>query len=916
MIAAPPASGSPYPGLRPYRQDETDLFFGREEQIRELLARLEGREGDGREDPRAEAVRPAAAGRFLIVIGESGCGKSSLVRAGILGHLETAFRAGVGPRWLLADMKPGDQPLRNLAQALISESALGLQRAGEADVASTVYAMLCRGPLGVVEFLAETPVPGGARLMILVDQFEEIFRFREERLREGKSADEADAFVALLVETARHPEIPAYVVLTMRSDFLGDCALFPNLPEAINDGQFLAPRLTREQTAGAIRGPARLFGAEVEAALVNRLLNDLGPDPARLPVLQHALQRLWTLAVDRQPKGAGERAAPDGGPLLTVDLYEEIGGLDAALSRHADEAFGELSPDGKRIAEILFRRLTERDSGRRDTRRRAYLEDVAAVAGVDPEQMYPVVEAFRRPDRSFLMPPADTPLGPQTLLDISHESLIREWDLLQKWVAKETTAAEGYERFAYLAHRWDRDGKREEKNLLSTSDLEEALAWKQEHAPNAAWASRYGSKGDYPVLEELIARSAQARQEEQKRQKEEAARSRRLRLTGILVPSSIVLALVLWGVVGLAVERKTAALAAQTKKAKSELATADDKLKRLRNDLEITNKTIENQQQALMNQKRALELQREAAAKELETQKKEAAAERARLKAQYARDSKVLRIKLKELQDATGGEAAKLQMLRDQKTALETQMKRIDTQVRELRRQRETAMTAAQLAQSKGAPGGEGSAGAPLVWTRDDLWKPGSVIRVRFLDGDPSLHQKVERIARQWTEGTSLKLEFVPGGKADIRITFKQPGAWSFLGTAALRVPEFSETMNLGSLTTAKSEAAFTRDVLREFGHMLGLINEHQNPNAEIPWNQEAVYRFYGGSPYYWPREVVDLNLLRKYKAAGSYREFDPQSVMAYPIPKELTDGKFEIKETYELSTGDRAFIRQLYPPR
>ena len=225
----------PYPGLRPFHDDEADIFFGRESHTDDLLRKLEG-------------------ARFLAVVGPSGCGKSSLVRAGMIVALETGFLSTAGARWRIAKMRPGSRPTLRLAEALMEESALGRERYGEPEGAPFVLSTLHRGPLGLVEVLRETPLPENTNLLLLVDQFEEIFRFR----REGDS-DEADAFVELLLETTRKQEVPVYVVITMRSDFLGDCALFSGLPESINESIYLTPRLTRDQRRAAIEGPARVF---------------------------------------------------------------------------------------------------------------------------------------------------------------------------------------------------------------------------------------------------------------------------------------------------------------------------------------------------------------------------------------------------------------------------------------------------------------------------------------------------------------------------------------------------------------------------------------------------------------------------------------------------------------------------------
>ncbi len=456
----------PYPGLRPFRSEEALVFFGRDEQVDELLAKLD-------------------RSRFLAVVGTSGCGKSSLVRAGLIPALKTGLMVSGGARWAVATMRPGDQPIRNLAQALIDDGVVAGPAAAVEHTPEFLTAALRRGPLGLVEALCDAPPPGQKKLLLLVDQFEEIFRFR----REG-DRDEADAFVELLLASAAQEDVPIYVVLTMRSDYLGDCNLFAGLPEALNDSQFLTPRLTRDQRREAIEAPALVFEGRVEPALVNRVLNDMDAGPDQLPLMQHALMRLWTRA--------GRAAAPssDGAPdprevVLALADYEAIGGLKLALSGHADEVFDRLDEGQRTIAEVLFRGLSERGTEGRDIRRPTPLRSVAEVAGVPVERVVPVVEAFRHPDLSVLVPPPPTPLEPETILDISHESLIRQWQRLRAWAEAEASSADMYRRLEKTASLW----RMNRAGLWDTPDLDFALEWKARERPNAAWALRYG--GDF-----------------------------------------------------------------------------------------------------------------------------------------------------------------------------------------------------------------------------------------------------------------------------------------------------------------------------------------------------------------------------------------------------------------------------------
>src|SRR5262245_51550026 len=197
-------------------------------------------------------------------------------------------------------MRPGHQPFARLAQALSQDAVLGIAahpfaQQSQEEAALYIQAILRRGPLGLKEVLDEIPLPPETNLLVLVDQFEEIFRYH----RDG-DPEETTAFVALLIESVKQNNWPVYVVITMRSDFLGDCTLFLDLPEAINEGQFLTPRLTRDQLQEAIEAPASMFHGQIESALVNRLLNDAGTHPDQLPLLQHVLMRMWTLAPTAQ----------------------------------------------------------------------------------------------------------------------------------------------------------------------------------------------------------------------------------------------------------------------------------------------------------------------------------------------------------------------------------------------------------------------------------------------------------------------------------------------------------------------------------------------------------------------------------------------------------------------------------------
>ena len=277
-----PERSNPFPGLRPFRPDEDYLFFGREGQGDELLRRLRQT-------------------RFVAVVGPSGSGKSSLVNAGVLPALHGGFMAGASASWRVAKFRPGSDPIGELARALNQPDVFGADDDdGEADAAIRTMiteTTLHRSALGLAEVVRQARMPADENLLLVVDQFEELFRFKASADR-AEASDDLAAFVKLLLEASRAEAAPIYVVLTMRSDFLGDCAQFRDLPEAINDGQYLIPRMTRDQRRQAIEGPVAVGGADITPRLVQRLLNDVGDNPDQLPILQHALMRTWDTWLD------------------------------------------------------------------------------------------------------------------------------------------------------------------------------------------------------------------------------------------------------------------------------------------------------------------------------------------------------------------------------------------------------------------------------------------------------------------------------------------------------------------------------------------------------------------------------------------------------------------------------------------
>jgi WD40 repeat protein/ABC-type oligopeptide transport system ATPase subunit len=490
--------GNPFVGLRPFNSDESLLFFGRREQTVELLEKLH-------------------AGRLLAVVGSSGCGKSSLVRAGLIPKLKGGFLVAGCDQWRIATLKPGDAPLSHLATALLEMSG-----AAATDAATFVEDIRTNGIRAIHERLAPVFDQAEANLLLLVDQFEEIFRFGLESKRPEQREEAAD-FVALLLQLAEQRQLPIYIVLTMRSDFLGDCDHFHGLPEALNRSQYLVPRLTREQRRQAIEGPVRLFGSEIAPRLLDRLLNDVGDQTDQLPVLQHALMRTWERwefdEADRKrywlDVGKAEHeivALP-----LDVPLYEAVGKIQRALTWDAEAA---LKGIDVALTERIFRALTATDANNRKIRRPAHVSELCAITGAKEEEVRKIIERFSADHRSFLLMSNEA----DPLVDISHESLIRQWPRMDEWMRAESDSAELFKRLLVAARR--------QREFWRGKDLAEAREWRTKQQPNPAWAKRYDEAPDaldtaLGFLEQSEKSEDQILADEKARKDAEAARQKR-----------------------------------------------------------------------------------------------------------------------------------------------------------------------------------------------------------------------------------------------------------------------------------------------------------------------------------------------------------------------------------------------------
>lgn len=503
---------NPFPGLRPFDIDESHLFFGREGQSDEVVEML-------------------ARNKFSAVIGASGSGKSSLMYCGIIPVLYGGFISNAGSSWHTIVTRPGSGPIDNLSEAIVNslheddENEVKLKK----HITSTV---LRSSSLGLVEAIRQVKRPKNENILVVVDQFEELFRFKKSG-KDNNSENESLAFIKLLVNAINQSELPIYIIITMRSDFIGDCAQYPELTSKINKSHYLVPQMTREDLRDAIVGPVAVGGGDISTRLVEELLNGVGDNPDQLPILQHSLMRTWNYWLENRMEDEP----------MDLKHYDAIGRMEQALSLHANEAFDELSQGEKVFCERIFKALTEKGADNRGIRHPSIAREIMSISGAKMPELISIVDRFRADGRSFITPGINTTITEDTVFDISHESLMRVWTRLNAWVEDEASAVQMYLRLSDAAALYQ-VGK---SGLWRPPDLQLALNWRERHQPNLAWAERFD-----PAFERaevfLDASAKEFEEEEQNKIRLQKRTLRRTRFFAVVLGLFTVLAfgLMLW----------------------------------------------------------------------------------------------------------------------------------------------------------------------------------------------------------------------------------------------------------------------------------------------------------------------------------------------------------------------------------
>jgi len=394
---------NPYKGLRPFAEADAVDFFGREDLVARMLGRL------ARSDQAPELAH------FLVVVGPSGSGKSSVVKAGLI----PAIRKGALPEsehWFVAEMTPGAHPLEELETALLRIAI---------ETPEDLLAQLTADPRAFVRLLRRA-IPGVDHdVLLVIDQFEETFTLVEDEA-------ERNHFLEMLATAVCEPHSPLQLVITLRADFYDRPLGHSEFGELVRGATEVVLPLTPEEMERAINGPAEGVGAKLESALVARILQEIGDQPGALPLLQYALTETFENREDRQ---------------LTLAAYEANGGMLGALGRRAEEIYTNLNEQEKEMTRQLFLRLVTLGEGIEDTRRRvprSELEGISPDRGRTGDHPQPGQSAV---EGSSILGPVIDRFGKHRLLtfdhdpatraptvEVAHEALLREWSRLRAWL--------------------------------------------------------------------------------------------------------------------------------------------------------------------------------------------------------------------------------------------------------------------------------------------------------------------------------------------------------------------------------------------------------------------------------------------------------------------------------------------------
>ncbi len=447
---------NPFIGLRPYQTKEKDLFFGRERQVYDLLTLLQ-------------------SNRIIALLGPSGSGKTSLINAGLIPEIVAGQNGLVGKDWVYSIFRPGSNPLANFSLAIAKNNLLNPSAQTPADEALKLENALRTSNKSFTNYFKESEIAQKKNFLIVVDQFEDIFKYPPER--EG----DINLFIDNLIRIDHEPNLGVYVIFSLRSEFLGNLFPFRRLQEYLNEFQYSIPRLRRADIEEILNKSSKISSFTFDKNTVDYLHKGMGNDPRNTAHLQYLL---FNALKNNQNTS------------LSESTFENIGGFSMCFAHDLSAKYEQQSDGDQIIIEKLIKNISNIDE-MGSLKRPKKFKDIVSLCECDATQLLSAIKFFNNLEHQFLsqIPPLisdnsstkNTSLYNDDYIDINYPEFFKAWGLFHTWTEKERESKEMYLRLVADAQRFNTEAA----GLLKPPELNIFQKWYETQKPSGIWANQY-----------------------------------------------------------------------------------------------------------------------------------------------------------------------------------------------------------------------------------------------------------------------------------------------------------------------------------------------------------------------------------------------------------------------------------------
>lgn len=492
MSQSPGAPSNPFIGLRPFTAVDAPLFFGRTRQVDDLLSLMQSQ-------------------KLISVVGPAWSGKTSLIQAGLIPALHAGHHGAAGTKWTVCQTRPGLNPLRNLAFALAGEGALHPGLAPTPDEADRYELILRHDNSGLFELYRNSPLAGKKNLLIHIDQMEDLFRYQD--LYEDQQKDDIQVFFDNILKATSEKGSAVYVLLTLRSEHMGQLFPYRRLQEEMAQGQFLMPRLRKQEIREMAAGPAAALGVPLSEEVINWVVKEGGSEPSRLANIQFLMY-----------ESVRHKGTPSA---VTAEDVQALGGVSDIFSHALEEIISQSDEASRHVTEHLFRTITLA-GGSGEISQPANFGRIRQLLDCTPQDLSQILGEFMKPGAIFLdqVPaviqhvarPPDAAWEDLDVVNLGNESVFRSWPEFEKWIQDERESRDHYLFLVESAGRYEAGTA----GLLKPPELNIAQKWYSDEQPGKAWAQRYHPDYDKAIhflrtSEDAYNAEVLARENEQKR---------------------------------------------------------------------------------------------------------------------------------------------------------------------------------------------------------------------------------------------------------------------------------------------------------------------------------------------------------------------------------------------------------------